>query len=74
MAHWFTRDELGGYPVELAMVSGCDLLVLHLDGEWHWLVQRADQDLAEGVCCSESDARTQAEIAAYRIVDSREPQ
>jgi hypothetical protein len=70
MAHWFTEDELLGYPVERAAVSGCDLSVLHIDGEWQWLVQRGGEDLAEGACCTEDDARMQAEAAALWVSNS----
>lgn len=70
MAHWFTQDELLGYPVERAELSGCDLSVLYIDGEWQWLVQREGEDLAEGACRTEDDARMQAEAAALLIGSS----
>ena len=70
MAQWFMQDELLGYPVERAAVSGCDLSVLYIDGEWQWLVQRCGEDLAEGACCTGDVARMQAEAAALWVSSS----
>jgi hypothetical protein len=39
-AHWFTHREHGGFPVEKAALGSCDLSVLHIGGEWEWLVRQ----------------------------------
>jgi hypothetical protein len=37
-ALWFTEKEDVGFPTEKAAVGCCDLSVLHVGGEWQWLV------------------------------------
>jgi hypothetical protein len=39
-AYWFEHKEQGGVPVQRAAVGDCDLSVLHVGGEHHWLVRR----------------------------------
>src|SRR5438477_13177913 len=41
-AKWFRQQEHGGFPVERAALGSCDLSVLHVGGEWQWLVRQAD--------------------------------
>jgi len=38
-ACWFTVHEQGGFPVECAALGSCDLSMLHIAGEWQWLVR-----------------------------------
>jgi hypothetical protein len=47
-AYWFTQHEQGGFPVEQAALGSCDLSVLHVGGEWQWLVRQAGRDVGEG--------------------------
>lgn len=67
MAHWFTQHEHGGFPIEQAAVGGCDLSVLHVGGEWQWLVRHDGRDMAEGAARAGADARHQAEAVARKI-------
>ena len=47
-ACWFTVHEQGGFPVERAALGSCDLSMLHIAGEWQWLVRQDGRDMAEG--------------------------
>jgi hypothetical protein len=38
IAYWFTQHEHGGFPVERAGLGSCDLSMMHIGGEWQWLV------------------------------------
>jgi hypothetical protein len=67
LAHWFTRCECGGFPVERAALCSCDLSVLHVGGEWQWLVRQAGRDVAEGAARTDVDARHQAEAVALKL-------
>jgi hypothetical protein len=46
-AYWFTQREAGGFPVERAVLGAWDVSVLHVAGEWQWLVRRDGRDVAE---------------------------
>jgi hypothetical protein len=46
--YWFAPKEQGGFPVLRAAIGDCDLSVLHVDGEWQWLVRQDGRDIAEG--------------------------
>jgi hypothetical protein len=37
---WFVHNEQGGFPVLRAALDDCDLSVLHIGGEWQWLVRQ----------------------------------
>jgi hypothetical protein len=68
MAHWFTHKEHGGFPIERAAVGSCDLSVLHVGGEWQWLVRQAGRDVAEGSARAAADAQRQAESVALGLL------
>jgi len=57
LAYWFTQREHGGFPVEKAAVGSCDLSVLHIGGQWEWLVRQAGRDVAEGTARAAVDAK-----------------
>jgi hypothetical protein len=38
LAYWFEQHEHGGFAVERAALGSCDLSILHVTGEWQWLV------------------------------------
>lgn len=63
-AHWFTHTEVGGFPVEKAAIGDCDLSVLHVGGDWEWLVRLAGRDVVEGTARRLVDAKRQAEAGA----------
>jgi hypothetical protein len=64
-AYWFTQHESGGFPIEKAALGSCDLSVLHVGGNWKWLVRLGGDDVAEGKARAESDAKRQAEAVAF---------
>jgi hypothetical protein len=66
-AHWFTLHEHGGFPIECAALGACDLSVLHVGGEWQWLVRQAGHDVAEGAARDQVDAQRQAEAVALQL-------
>ena len=66
-AHWFTQHERGGFPIEKAALGSCDLSILHVGGEWQWLVRQAGRDVAEGAARTADDARREAIAAAVAI-------
>jgi hypothetical protein len=66
-AKWFTQHEHGGFPVERAALGSCDLSVLHVGGEWQWLVREAGRDVGEGTARAVVDAQRQAEEAALKF-------
>jgi hypothetical protein len=66
-AHWFTQHEQGGFPVERAALGSCDLSVLHVGGEWQWLVRQAGRDVSEGTARAAVDAQRQAEEVALKL-------
>jgi hypothetical protein len=70
MAYWFTHREHGGFPVEKAALGSCDLSVLHVGGEWEWLVRQDGRDLAEGAARSCIDAKRYAEHLARQFSTS----
>jgi hypothetical protein len=67
MTHWFTHLEHGGFPIERAALGSCDLSVLHVGGEWQWLIRQAGRDLAESAARTAVDARRQAEAVALEL-------
>jgi hypothetical protein len=67
IAHWFTQREHGGFPVERASLGSCDLSMMHIGGEWQWLVRQDGRDVAEGTAPAADDARRQAEAAALKL-------
>lgn len=67
LAHWFTQHKHGGFPVERAALGSCDLSMLHIGGEWQWLVRRDGRDVAEGAARAASDAQRQAEAVALKF-------
>lgn len=66
-AHWFTQHERGGFPIERAALGSCELSVLHVGGEWQWLVRQAGRDVAEGAARTAGDARREAVAAAAAL-------
>jgi hypothetical protein len=66
-ARWFTQHEFGGFPVERAALGACDLSVLHVGGEWQWLVRQAGRDLAEGAARGCIDAMRATETVALNL-------
>ena len=66
-ACWFTHLEHGSFPIERAALGTCDLSVLHVDGEWQWLVRQAGRDVTEGAARSAVDAQWQAEAVALEL-------
>jgi hypothetical protein len=68
-AYWFTVHEQGGFPVESAALGSCDLSIMHIAGEWQWLVQQDGRDVAEGASSSGDDARQEAEAVAVKLLD-----
>jgi hypothetical protein len=62
-AHWFTRREQGGFPVECAALGSCDLSVLRVGDQWQWLVRQEGRDVAEG----KTRAVTEAEAVALKL-------
>jgi hypothetical protein len=67
VAHWFTQHEQGGFPVERAALGSCDLSILHIGGEWQWLVRRDGRDVAEGAARAAADAKREAEAVALKL-------
>ena len=67
LAHWFTQHEQGGFPIEKAALGSCDLSVLHVGGNWEWLVRQDDRDVAEGTPRRLVDAKRQAETVAVNL-------
>jgi hypothetical protein len=67
LAHWFTQHEDGGFPIEKAALGCCDLSILHVGGEWQWLVRQAGRDIAEGAARSAVDAQCEAEAVALKL-------
>jgi Resolvase, N terminal domain/Helix-turn-helix domain of resolvase len=61
--------EQGGFPVERAALGSCDLSMLHIAGEWQWLVRQDGRDMAEGAAPSADDARREAEAVALRLLE-----
>jgi hypothetical protein len=66
LTYWFTQHERGGFPVEKAALGSCDLSMMHIGGEWQWLVRRAGRDVAEGASRAAADAQRQAEAVALK--------
>jgi hypothetical protein len=60
--YWFTQFEHGGFPIERAALGSCDLSMLHIDGEWQWLVRQAGRDVAEGAARTAVDAHYVVDI------------
>jgi hypothetical protein len=67
IAQWFTQHEYGGFPIERAVFGSCDLSMLHIGGEWQWLVRQAGRDVAEGAARTFVDARRAAEAVAHGL-------
>ena len=67
IAYWLTQQEHGGFPLERAALGSCDLSVLHIGGEWQWLVRQAGRDVAEGAARDQTDAQRQAEAVATML-------
>jgi hypothetical protein len=68
-AHWFTTQEQGCFPIERAALGRCDLSVMHIAGEWQWLMRQDYRDLGEGAALSCEAAKLEAEAVAQRLVD-----
>jgi hypothetical protein len=68
-AHWFTDCERGGFPVEKAVVGGCDLTVAFIGGGWQWLVRCQGRVVVEGAARSAEGAKEQAESVARSFLD-----
>ena len=64
LAHWFTQHGHGSFPFECAALGAYDVSVLHIGGEWQWLVRRDGVDVAEGAARTFRAAREQAEAVA----------
>jgi hypothetical protein len=67
VAHWFTQHEQGGFPIERATLGSCDLSILHIGGEWQWLVRQHGRDVAEGATPAAADAKREAEAMALKL-------
>jgi hypothetical protein len=67
LALWFTQYEDGGFPVEKAALGSCDLSILHVGGEWQWLVRQAGRDVAEGAAQGLVEAKQDAETVALKL-------
>jgi hypothetical protein len=63
-AYWYTHKEQGGFSIEKAALGPCDLSVLHVGGNWEWLVRMGGSDVAEGTARQLADAKHQAEAVA----------
>jgi len=72
-AYLFDHREAGGFPVQRAAVGDCDLSVVHVGGEWQWLIRCAGRDIAEGAARSDDDAQRQAEAAAQQLARRKGP-
>jgi hypothetical protein len=59
----------GGSPVGRAALGSCGLSVLHIVGEWQWLVRQDGRDVAEGASSSCDDPRQEAEAVALQLLD-----
>lgn len=68
-AYWFTDQGQGGFPVERAALGGCDLSIMHIAGEWQWLVRQEGRDVREGAAPSADDAKLEAEAVALKLPD-----
>jgi hypothetical protein len=68
-AYWFTSREQGGFAVERAALGAFDLSLLHVGGEWQWLVRQDGRDVAEGAASSADDARREAEDVALKLLE-----
>ena len=66
-AYWFTEHEDGGFPVEKAALGSCALPVLHVGGEWQWLVRQAGRDIAEGAAPGLIEAKQDTETVALAL-------
>jgi hypothetical protein len=67
LAHQFTEYEEGSFPFECARLGSCKLSVLHVGGEWMWLVRQAGRDVAEGAAPRLADAQREAETVALTL-------
>ena len=67
LCHWFTHHEEGGFPVQKAALGSCDLSMMHIGGEWQWLVRQEGRDVAEGAAPAADEAQRQAEAAALEL-------
>jgi hypothetical protein len=66
-AYWFTVHEQGGFPVERAALGSCELSVMHIAGEWQWLVRQDGRDVKEGAAPSADGAKLEAEAMAVLL-------
>jgi hypothetical protein len=66
-AHWITQREAGGFPVERAALGSCDLSVLHVGNQFHWLLRQAGQDVAEGAARTADNANPIAAAVALEL-------
>jgi hypothetical protein len=57
-------DRCGAQFISL---GSCDLSVLHVGGEWQWLVRQAGRDVAEGLARAVVDAQQQGESVALNL-------
>jgi hypothetical protein len=64
---WLTQHEDGGFPIARAALGSCDLSVLRIGDEWHWLVRRDGRDVADGAARSAVDARRAVEAIALEL-------
>jgi hypothetical protein len=70
-AHWFTQHEQGGFPIERAALGSCELSVLHIGGDWQWLVRQSGRDVEEGTARAVEDAQREAEAVALNLTSQR---
>jgi hypothetical protein len=68
-AHWFITHERGSFPVERATLGSCDLSVMHIAGEWQWLIRQKGRDVKEGASPSADGAKLEAEAVAVKLLD-----
>jgi hypothetical protein len=66
MAYRLTQHEAGSFPLEITTIGGCELSVLRIGDEYHWLASRDGRDV-EGVARSAVDAKRDAENVALKI-------
>jgi hypothetical protein len=67
LARWHTQFLKNGFPIERATLGIFDLVVVHVAGEWQWLIQQNGCDVAEGAMRSGRAAKQQAEAIAARL-------
>jgi hypothetical protein len=68
-AYWFKVEEKGGFPVERAALGSCELSVMHIAGEWQWLIRQDGRDVKKGSAPLLTVAKLEAETVALGLLD-----